>query len=97
MYTKNKTTTSGPNLQESLPVQPRSPKSLRLDVDGGADGSEADVGPDNLPVKGSVYFSATPGGFTYASGIDASTSAGTPESWGQGPRAAPGDPSFSGG
>lgn len=37
------------------------------------------------------------GADTYALGIEDSTSAGTPESWAQGPRAAPGWPSFSGG
>lgn len=36
-------------------------------------------------------------GETYALGYSASTSAGTPESWGHEPRAPPGWPSFSGG
>lgn len=45
----------------------------------------------------SMIYLGDSGGGTHESGYLDSTSAGTPESWGQSPRSPPGVPAFSGG
>jgi len=85
-------------------------RNLRA-LGGGADGAEADVGPDDLAVEGGEAVSQSlhrhalllprsgreREGKTYALGMLASTSLGVPELWAQSPRSPPGVPAFSGG
>ena len=72
-----------------------------LDIDGGSDRTEADVGVDDAPVwlliSSHSSSSCDAKVETHELGNSASTSEGTPLSGEQGPRSAPGWPAFSGG